>query len=167
MLLLLDANVLIDFVTTDGQVLAKVVEHLGAVHVPRDVLAEVEQLDEVACAALGLVIVDGTVEQLTEAGSARGRLSFEDRVCLIIARDNGWTCVTNDGRLRRECEAVNVPVLWGFQLMIELVRRGALTADEAVAVAEAVGRANPRLTPEVVEAFRVKVRSLGRAASKP
>jgi hypothetical protein len=65
----------------------------------------VEQLDEAACAELGLVVVDGTLEQLTEAGAGTGRLSFEDRVCLILARDNGWTCVSNDGRLRRECEA--------------------------------------------------------------
>lgn len=149
---------MIDFVTTDRQVLAKVVEHLGALHVPRDVLAEVEHLDEEACAALGLVVVDGTVEQLTEAGAVRGRLSFQDRVCLILARDNRWTCVTNDGRLRRECEAVNVPVLWGLQLMIELVNRGAMTADAAIVVAEAVGDSNPRLKPEVVADFRRKVR---------
>ncbi len=158
MLMLLDANVLIDFVTTDRQVLAMVVEHLGAVHVPRDVLAEVEQLDEEACGALGLVVVDGTVEQLTEAGAVGGRLSFQDRVCLILARDNRWTCVTNDGRLRRECEAVNVPVLWGLQLMIELVARGAMTAGEAIAVAEAVAASTPRLKPDVVDAFRAKLR---------
>jgi hypothetical protein len=110
MLLLVDANVLIDFALTDRTVLAVVVRHVGVAHVPRDVLAEVEQLDEAACAELGLVVVDGTLEQLTEAGAGTGRLSFEDRVCLILARDNGWTCVSNDGRLRRECEAAGVAV---------------------------------------------------------
>jgi hypothetical protein len=38
MLLLVDANVLIDFALTDRTVLAVVVRHLGVVHVPRDVL---------------------------------------------------------------------------------------------------------------------------------
>jgi hypothetical protein len=37
-LLLVDANVLIDFVVADRQVLALVAAHVGAVHVPRGVL---------------------------------------------------------------------------------------------------------------------------------
>lgn len=159
MLLLVDANVLIDFASTDRGVLALVVRHLGQVHVPRDVLDEVDQLDEAACAGLGLVIVEGTIDQLAEAGALRGRLSFQDRICLILARDSGWTCVSNDGRLRRECEAASVPVMWGFQLMLELVGRGVMDASAAIAVAEAVGQSNPRMKPEIVASFREKVRS--------
>jgi hypothetical protein len=84
MLLLVDANVLIDFAHADRSVLALVANHVGAVHVPRDVLAEVDQLDAAACAALGLVLVDGTLEQLAGpasrttagcGGSARRRAS--------------------------------------------------------------------------------------------
>lgn len=158
MLLLVDANVLIDFATTDPEVLALVVRHVGAVHVPREVFDEVDQLDEAACAKLGLQIVEASVDQLLEAGSQRGRLSFADRVCMALARDNGWTCVTNDGRLRRECLEAAVHVMWGFQLLISLVDCGAMTADAAIAVAEAVGRANPYMKPEVVAAFITKVR---------
>lgn len=158
MLLLVDANVLIDFAATDREVLELVVRHVGPVHVPRDVFDEVDQLDEATCAALGLVIVEGTLDQLAEAGAARGRLSFPDRVCMILARDNGWTCVTNDGRLRRECEAVGIQVRWGLQLLLALVESGAMTANRAVSVAEAVGRTNPHMKPEVVAAFTMKVR---------
>lgn len=157
MLLLVDANVLIDFATTVRDVLALVVRHVGAVHVPRDVLEEVDQLDEAACAALGLVIVEGSLAQLAEAGGRRGRLSFADRVCMILAHDNGWTCVTNDGRPRRECEAAGVPVRRGLQLLLALVECGAMTAAAAVLVAEAVGRTNPRMRPEVVAEFARKV----------
>lgn len=160
MLLLVDANVLIDFATTDRTVLSRVARHLGAIHVPRDVLAEVDQLDEAACTELGLVVIDGTIEQLAEAGAARGRLSFEDRVCLILARDHGWTCVTNDGALRRECAAAGIAVMWGLELMLELVAAGGMRADEAIAVAEAIGRANPRMKAEVVEEFRSKLRRM-------
>lgn len=160
LLLLVDANVLIDFATTDREVLALVVQHIGAVHVPRDVLDEVEQLDEATCADLGLVVVEGTLDQLAEAGGRRGRLSFADRVCLILARDNGWTCVTNDGRLRRECETAGVPVKWGLQLLLALVDCGAMTPDAAVLVAEAVGRTNPHMKPEVVVEFARKARGL-------
>ena len=113
MILLVDANVLIDFVTTEPEVLSLVVTHLGSVHVPRDVLLEVEQLEESTCGALGLEVVDGTLDQLAEAATGGGRLSYADRVCLILARDHGWTRVTNDGRLRRECETTGIAVLRG------------------------------------------------------
>ncbi len=65
--LLGDANVLIDYTRTDPTVLTLVVRHLGPTHVPREVLGEVDQLDEEACDRLGLVVVEGTLEQILEA----------------------------------------------------------------------------------------------------
>lgn len=46
MLLVVDANVLIDYAKADESVLALVVRHVGPVYVPRDVLDEVDQVDE-------------------------------------------------------------------------------------------------------------------------
>ena len=89
MLLLVDANVLIDYANTDPTVLSLVARHLGPVHVPRDVLDEVRQLDEEACDRLGLLVVEGTLGQLLEAGAAGGALSFADWMCLILARRRG------------------------------------------------------------------------------
>ena len=131
MLLIVDANVLIDYAKADLSVLALVVEYLGPVHVVRDVLAEVNQLDEEACEHLGVQVVDGTLDQILEAGARRGSLSFADRMCLILARDESWTCVSNDGPLRRACEADGVSVLWGLQLILELVHMGGMDEDLA------------------------------------
>ncbi len=158
MFLIVDANVLIDYAEADLSVLVRVGEHLAPVCVARDVLGEVERLDEEACRHLGIRVVDGTVEQIVEAGSRRGGLSFADRMCLILARDQGWTCVSNDRPLRRACEGQGVKVLWGFELMLELVRVGGMDADAAIAVAEAIAVANPWIGTKVVEAFRRKVR---------
>ncbi len=113
MLLLVDANVLIDYAKTGPTVFTLVARHLGPVHVPRDVLGEVDQLDEDACDRLGLVLVEGTLEQILEAGAGAGGLSFPDWMCLILARDQGWTCVTNDGRLRRACAEASVGLCGG------------------------------------------------------
>jgi len=44
-LLIIDANVLIDFCKTDSSVLTLVAKHVGPVHVAEPVLAEVKQLD--------------------------------------------------------------------------------------------------------------------------
>lgn len=160
MLLLVDANVLIDYATADLSVLALVVEHLGPVYVARDVLDEVDQLDEDACERLGVKVVDGTVEQILEAGAARGGLSFADRMCLILARDGGWTCVSNDGPLRRACIAEGAKVMWGLQMMLELVAAGGLEAEAAIVVAEAIGEGNRWIGAAVIAEFRRKVRGL-------
>lgn len=85
-----DANVLIDYVKTNPQILGLVSKHVGPVYVVADVLEEVEQLDAEQCHAIGLTIVEGTLAQITEASQRGGPLSFEDKLCLILARDNRW-----------------------------------------------------------------------------
>jgi hypothetical protein len=80
-------------------------------------------------------------------------------VCLILARDHGWTCVTNDRRLRSECDAHQVAVRWGLELMVELVDLGAMSAEAAVETAVAIAAVNQRLSPAVVNRFRERVGS--------
>ena len=70
----------------------------------------------------------------------------------------GFSAVTNDKRLRNECGAQGVPVLWGLGIMVDLVRAERLSPADAVAVAEAMREANPYfITAAVVEAFRKQV----------
>lgn len=85
-LLVVDANVLIDFAKADVSALGLVVRHLGPVYVPGDVPDEVRQLDDDGCTRLGLATVDGTLEQPAETGAMRGGLSFAHRVCLTRGR---------------------------------------------------------------------------------
>lgn len=159
MLLLVDANVLIDFLSVDESVLTLAVHHLGPVFIPRDVFEEVEQLCDTTCARLELTVVDGSLAQIAEAGTTRGGLSFADRMCLILSRDHGWTCVSNDGRLRRACDEAGVAVKWGLQLLLELVDARALTGDVAVALAEDIVSLNRWISPTVLDAFRAEIAS--------
>lgn len=152
--MVVDANVLIDYLAADVTILQRVSRHLGAVHIPRQVLQEVPRLVPDDCQRLDLRIVDETVEQLLEAAQHRGRLSFHDRLCLIVARDAGWTCVTNDRALRRACEELSVPVLWGLELMIQLVAGRHLPAAAAREAAAAIRASNPRhISEELLERF--------------
>ncbi len=80
-----DANVLIDYAKTSPEILGLVADHVGPVYVAAAVLDEVEQLDEAQCQAIGLTVVDGTLAQLTEASQRGGPLSFEDKLCLVLA----------------------------------------------------------------------------------
>lgn len=154
-LLLVDADVLIDYVVADVTILGRVARHLGSVYVVRSVLAEVEGLDAADCERLGLEIVEPSVDQLVEAGAeSRRRLSFNDRLSLIVAADAGWTCVSNDRALRKACDSRKVKVWWGLQLMLALVRGGKLEGDAALAVAWTIHESNPlHITDGIVKRF--------------
>lgn len=63
--------------------------------------------------------------------------------------------MTNDGRLRRECGAEKVPVLWGLETVALLVDDGVLTPEAAAGIGRAIQRANPQfITDKVIEGNR-------------
>lgn len=108
--------------------------------------------------SLGLVVLEEPVEILSAAGEQRGALSFQDHVCLLLAKENEWTCVSNDKPLHRACGKEDVAVKWGLRLMIELVEKEQLGKDAAMEVAQAIHISNPKhITSEIVEQFRVKI----------
>ena len=155
---LFDANVVIDYAQTAPMVLTAVVEHIGPVHVPSPVLREVEPtLDQASATALGLTPSDPTLPQIAEASQRGGPLSFQDRLCFAMARDAGWLVVTNDRRLRSKCVADGVAVDWGLNPMLWLVVHGAMTAQRAMDVAQAIHCANSFLSADIVERFAKKL----------
>jgi len=157
-LLVLDANVLIDYCAADRSVLTLAARHVGPIHVPSVLLDEVDNLDENECERLGLVVVEQESSLLVAAGRRRPGLSYYDHVCLLAAKAAGWTCVTNDGRLRRECRTEEVPVWWGLELMVPLVAERHLTIAAATTVAEAIHSANPiYITDEIVRRFEARI----------
>lgn len=158
-LLIMDANVLIDLCEADRTVIRLISDHVGQVHVPLPVLREeVDQIDESEYADLGIVPVDPPLQMAIDAAARRAGLSFHDHLCLLLARDSGWTCVTNDGRLRRECAVEKVPVLWGLETLALLVDGGVLTTEAAEEIGRAIQRANSRfITNEVIERFLERI----------
>lgn len=158
MLLIVDANVLIDYANTDLSVLRLVVNHIGPIYVPSVVLDEVDQLSEDDCEDLGLTVLEESIEILLAAGEKRGALSFEDHVCLLLAKENDWVCVSNDKPLHRACGEEDITVMWGLRLMIELVDQELLAKNIAMEIAQAIHVSNPKhITTEIVEEFRIKI----------
>lgn len=152
--LVADADVLIDIADANEAVLALIVQHVAPVIMPTPVLAEVDTLDELKCAALGLEVVEPTLDQLREAALPHPALSFADKVCLIVARDAGATCWTNDGPLGDECEATGVPRMRGLRPILALVERGVLPLEVAIGTVDLIRANNPYITPAIVEEFR-------------
>ena len=141
--LLADADVLIDYRESELAILALVGQHVGRVAVLPPVLDEVHGVTATDCAEFGIEIVEVETAPMLQAAEIESRVSFNDRLCLVMCRENEWTCVTNDGALRRLCERHGVETRFGLGLMVDLVATGALTRERAEDVAHRIHASNP------------------------
>ncbi len=167
--LIMDASVLIDFCEADRTVLALVSKHVGQIYVPLPILREeVDQLSEEDWPALGITPVEPPFETAALAAQRRPGLSFYDTLCLLLARDNRWTCVTNDGRLRRECAREGIPTLWGLETLALVVEVRALPTADGAKLGHAMHRANPLyITERILEGFLRRIGLGTTKASRP
>ena len=153
--LLADADVLIDFAGTDPRLLSLVAQHLGPLKVARQVLETVANLSAADCVRYGIEVVELETDILLEAAAGVGRLSFEDRLSLLVCRGRSWVCVTNDAALRAACEAEGVGTKRGLRLLLDLVHTGHLSKSHALRAAKAIAELNPRhIHAGVLAAFR-------------
>lgn len=141
--LLADADVLIDYRESDLTVLELVVRHVGRVAVVPSVLEEVRGVTAAQCARLGIEVIEVTTDRMLQVAEVESSVSFNDRLCLAVCREEGWTCVTNDGALRRLCRRHGVETRFGLGLMVDLVAAGVLTRRRAVSVARRMQLSNP------------------------
>ncbi len=163
-LLILDACVLIDFWDADPSAISLVIRHLGQVHIAENVLSEVKQVDRSAAISAGLTIVEPTLEMMTEAAGRRRGLSFQDHLCLLLARERGWTCISNDGRLRTACAEDGVPVLWGLETLARVVEASGLPVEAGIELAERMVSGNAYLTDDLLGRFVARVKRSGGGA---
>ena len=160
--LLADADVLIDYRESDLTVLELVVRHVGRVAVVPSVLEEVHGVTVAQCARLGIEVIEVTTDRMLQAAEVGSSVSFNDRLCLVVCREEGWTCVTNDGALRRLCKRHGVETRFGLGLMVDLVAAGVLARRRAVSVARRMQIANPlhindRVLTRFLDALRNQV----------
>ncbi|MDA8116560.1 MAG: hypothetical protein M0000_04070 [Actinomycetota bacterium] len=158
--LIADANVLIDYADADRSILSLLVRHTGPVYVATAVVEKVEQLSVNECERLGLTVVVPTIEQLLEAGQGRPGIAFDDALCLILARDHGWCCMTNDKALRKACTSEGVGIAWGLEVMVDLIALAVLGVEDGCTTARRIRDNNAFITEEVVTEFERKVRAL-------
>jgi len=165
--LILDACVIIDFVEVDRTLFKIVRDAVGVVHVATRVLHnEVTKLDASDVEALGVKLVTPSLAMMSEAALAGGGLSPRDWVCVLLAEERGWTCVSNDKRMRAECTRRSVDVLWGLELIAMAVEAGALPATAAGDVGREICRLNPRMTAAVLAAFLKRVAAARRGGRR-
>ncbi|MGQ9677008.1 MAG: hypothetical protein ACUVX1_15210 [Chloroflexota bacterium] len=155
--IVLDADVVIDYCSTDIGILRLARSVAAGINVVSTTLAEIPSLDENACSYNGIAVVEPTLEELLLAVGRRGRLSTPDHLCLLVAKRRGWTCVANDNAPRGECVKEGVPTMWGLEIMVELVESGLLSPSRAIGIAEQIIRNNLYITGEIVQRFRKRL----------
>ena len=147
-----DANVLIDYIEADEDIIRELVEYWGKVHVPDVVLDEVKQLSRAQATKLGLMVVDTPFILQPAPG-----LSFPDRACLHYVKEQGWTCIANDRLLRRECVSQGGRVVWGLEMLLLLVADKRMTDARALGIARKIHTNNPEITTKILEEFASKL----------
>lgn len=148
-----DANVVIDYVKANKKVLHLAVKHLCEIHVSVPVLKEVKDASRSELEKLGIIIFEPTLDQVTQAAQQPFGLSFQDQLCLLIAKENHWVCATNDKQLRIQCEAGSVEVIWGLDIMLILNKQGFLERAEATKTAEKIAEINRYIGKEIIRQF--------------
>jgi predicted nucleic acid-binding protein len=153
LILLSDANILIDFALVNG------LEHLVRLG-PIEVLDVVfEEADEPAITnpdQLGLVIVKVQTDWVTIArGERQGKLSLPDALCLYYARTQGRVLLTTDAPLRKYATAAKVEVHGSLWVVKELFERDLCDAKTLCAWLENWPKLNARLP--VVEVGKLKM----------
>lgn len=158
--LVADASVLIDYVAAEApgeEVLRLIACHIAPVHVPGPILEEVRDLSEAEAGRLGITVHEPEFEEVAEAAAGEGGMSFEDRLCYVVARNHGWHCFSNDTVLRNACRRMGVSCMWGLEAMRYLVRDKHLTPAKANRVAMRMVEANPLLPEEILRRFRKQI----------
>ncbi|EIJ80122.1 hypothetical protein PB1_07172 [Bacillus methanolicus PB1] len=157
--LILDANILIDFFKCDPMIIKLICTYVGQIYLASPVLNEVKEISDSDCLELGITLVEPELEQIMLAATEkRCPLSFQDRLCLILAKDNGWTCVTNDKPLRRECVSDGVPLIWGIELLCMLVESGGLPFLHTKEIILRIKQNNPKyITEDIVQRAFVRL----------
>lgn len=152
---MIDANVLIDFQSAGIELIGLVVRYLGPLHIPREVLGEVEGLDEDMITSFGATVVEATLEEGTEAAiHQHGALSYTDGICLVLAKNRGFTCITNDRALRTRCSAAGVNLIWSLEAIVRIHKAKGIDRETAKGYAERIQAENPHhITDAIIGRF--------------
>ncbi len=152
-----DANILIDYVKADKELLNLLCSLFKSVKVPFDILNEVNELTLMQAQEFNIDVYYPEPETYYEASNELKRISFQDLVCFIDARKYGWAVITNDKSLKEYCNQKGIETFWGLQVMMFMVEEHLLTKRAALKTARRIVKNNPRIHEDILLDFEEKV----------
>lgn len=156
---IIDASVLIDYCINCLSVLTLFSKEIRSIYIPTPIIyEEVSQLTTSKAKKNYLKLIEPEIEQALEAEAMKIQTSFYDNICFILARDNGYTCITNDKHLKQLCKKRNVPNIWGLEILVILANKSKISNRKPVNIASAIRKSNSFITNEIIERFKNKIR---------
>lgn len=147
-----DAGSLLDIAEADSSIIQLVTAHLGDLRIPAPALVKIDDARADEFLSLGVSVHECTTENLLEAGPNELSLSFEERLCLIAARDEKWTLLTHDLVLKRTCDGNGIRSACALDLLIQLLKGSHISRETANHMACNLRRVNPKfMTKERVD----------------
>jgi hypothetical protein len=160
-LMIMDACVLIDFIHGDPKLFKLISSHIGPIFVATPVVEEVDSIHSIEeLESLGLIPFEPDIDDLFSADAMSGQTSFQDNLCFLIAKRQGFTCISNDKVLRKKCIDSNISVVWGLELLLWLRKANGITSMEAIRIAREIQKTNPRhISITILKDFEAKAES--------
>lgn len=142
-MLIADADVLVNYHESEFGVLELIKRHIGNVAVLEPVFHETGDVTPGQCEQVGVDIVPTETAWLMQAAETSTHVSFNGYLCLLACMDKNWTCVTNDGPLRRLCIRRGVATQYSIGPVEDMVAAGALGPRRAIAIAQRMQGLHP------------------------
>jgi hypothetical protein len=161
--MIIDADVLIDFIKAEKTVLKLFAEFIGTIYISSTTANQVDNIENNELTDLGLIIIEPDIEDIELAldktlyNGSFGRLGFEDSLCFLTAKRNSYTCITNDKILRKLCQLEKISILWGLELLLLLYKSNGISAKEAINIAHTIKNMNSNITQDIITYFIEKV----------
>ena len=134
--MIIDACVLIDFMKVEPDLFKLISRHIGPIYVDTSLLEEVYSIQSIEdLEDLGLIPIEPEIEDVFTAEEMDGQTSFQDNICFLTAKRQGFTCISNDKRLRKLCTDAAVSMFWGLELILSLTKAGGIHKKEAYRIA--------------------------------
>lgn len=158
-----DAGSLLDIAEADSLIIQLVTSHLGDLRIPAPALIKIKDAKASELLRLGVSVHECTTENLLEAGPNKLSLSFEERLCLITARDEKWTLITHDLVLNRACDGDDLAAVCALDLLVQLLKGSHITPEAASHAVCNLRGINPKfMTQERVDQCVSQIKRLGK-----
>ena len=153
---IIDANILIDYVLADEDIIRELTDYWKEVLVPDCVINEVDDLSLERAKELGLCIVETPFSEL----QVHPVLSYQDLSCFFYTKMHSAVCLTNDKALRKECESNGYNTIWGLEMLLLLVSNSQIKKARAKGIAEKIHKNNPEITKKILSEFLSKLQNI-------
>ncbi|MEA3286193.1 MAG: hypothetical protein U9Q77_02285 [Candidatus Marinimicrobia bacterium] len=155
--LLIDANVLIDFLNTGNlNVLEEYSQNVAPVEVLDMIVGEIKEIDELSISESGLNLREtefDILENCLNLANAEPSMSFEDHCVFETARQNQFGIITGERKMIAKAARENIAVIRGFRVIYELCDKQLILKEDGISIVKQIVEYNPYFNDSIRDDF--------------